>query len=185
MRKIQAGDVNAFRLLYERYKGPLLSFVAPFHRDPSQAEEVVQEVFLAVYRTRASWEPKARLSTWLWTIARNTSIDRRRKEGREVLDSPIEDQEGGSQPDWTEKLESPLPDAEAQLLEHAEKSRLENCVSKLPDKQREVLMLRTQSELPYEEIARVVGSSLQSVKSILFRARQALLGCLGHAGESK
>lgn len=181
MARVRDGDTAAFQALYERYKGPLMSFAYSFFEERHRAEDVVQDVFLRAYRARESWEPTAKVSTWLWTIARNTAIDSLRKAGRERLADTLtnNDGEGESGPDWTERLESPLPNAEAQLLESAERARFDECLSKLAPKQKEVLMLRTQGELPYEEIARVSGASLQSVKSLLFRARQALLNCLG------
>lgn len=185
MMRVKQGEVEAFRVLYERYKKPLMSFAYTFFEERHRAEDVVQDVFLRAYRARETWEPSARVSTWLWTIARNTSIDYLRRGGREDLADRLGNEASESsvdhRVDWTERLESPLPDAEAQLLENAERARFEECLSKLAPKQREILMLRTQGELSYEEIARVAEASLQAVKSILFRAKQSLMNCLGLA----
>jgi RNA polymerase sigma-70 factor (ECF subfamily) len=182
MLKVRAGDVHAFQELYERFKGPLMSYVHSFIQDPPIAEDLVQEVFLRVYRNRASYEPQAQVSTWLWTIARNACIDQLRKaSNREKVVAVTEkdDDGGGLAPFDLEQIEAPLPDAEALLIENAEAGRLERCMEKLAAHQREALLLRTVSELPYEEIAVTVGVSLSAVKSLLFRAKEALTKCLG------
>jgi len=181
MLKVKAGDVHAFQELYERFKGPLMSYVHSFIQDPAIVEDLVQEVFLRVYRSRASYEPQAQVSTFLWTIARNACIDQLRKaSNREQVVAATErnDEAGGPAALDLEQIEAPLPDAEAQLLEHADRGRLERCMSRLSPPQREALLLRTVSELPYEEIASTVGVSLSAVKSLLFRAKDALIKCL-------
>src|SRR4051812_42878417 len=181
MLKVRAGDVHAFQELFERFKGPLMSYVHSYIRDPALTEDLVQEVFLRVYRNRESWEPSAQVSTWLWTIARNACIDQLRKaSNREQVVAATDrgEGDGGPAPMDLEQIEAPLPDAEALLVEHADERRLEKCMKKLSDTQREALLLRTVSELPYEEIASTIGVTLSAVKSLLFRAKDALTKCL-------
>src|SRR4051812_11880584 len=103
MVQVRSGDVQAFHRLYERFKGPLMSYAHSYLRDPELTEDVVQEVFLKVYRTRETYEPKASVSTWLWTIARNCCIDalRRASQREETQPAP---EAGGLDFD---KLEAP------------------------------------------------------------------------------
>ncbi len=179
MLQVKKGDVRAFQLLYERFKGPIMSYVHSMIPDRAIAEDLTQEVFLKVYRVRETYEPHAQFSTWLWTIARNACIDQHRKaSNREELARPQGEDSASFDLD---AFEAPLASAEAQLIEQADQARVNACIEGLSPQQREALMLRTQSELPYEEIARIMGTSLSSVKSLIFRAKEALMKCMGDA----
>ncbi|HUP56712.1 MAG TPA: sigma-70 family RNA polymerase sigma factor [Bdellovibrionota bacterium] len=182
MLQVKGGDARAFRLLYERFKGPIMSYIHSMVSDPALTEDLTQEVFLKVYRVRETYEPSAQFSTWLWTIARNACIDQLRKaSNREELVTKKDDEDSPSFD--LESIEAPLPGAEAQLIERADQARVQRCIEGLSPQQREALLLRTQSELPYEEIARITGSSLSSVKSLIFRAKESLMKCLGGSNE--
>ena len=176
MSQAAAGDVNAFRALYERYKAPVMSYVCGLIAQRHIAEEITQEVFLRAYRARDTYRPEAKFSTWLWTIARNTAYDHLRKKKELYLVADPEDGETA-----LDRLESPMSDAETQLMEQVDRVRLERCMAGLSDPQRDALTLRTVSELPYEEIAETLGTSLSSVKSLIFRAKRALLECIQEA----
>ena len=143
-------------------------------RNLSLAEELTQETFLKIYRVRDSYQPSARFSTWLWTIAHHACMDQLRKGKETHFVDPGEDGPGIR----LEDLESPVTDAEAQLLKHSETKRVEHCISCLGSSQREALILRTVSEMSYEEISQVMDVSLSSVKSLIFRAKNALMECL-------
>ena len=149
-----------------------MSYVFNQIRDRSQAEDLTQEVFLKVYRNRINYEPKAKFSTWLWTIARNTCIDYFRK-GTSV-ETPFSD------PADLDHVESPISDAQYQLIEHADRARFEECLTELTDTQREAILLRTMSELSYDEISTLMKLTLSTIKSHLFRAKTSLLDCLNH-----
>jgi RNA polymerase sigma-70 factor (ECF subfamily) len=174
MRRVQDEDVRAFQKLYDRYKGRIMSFLIQMVRQKSVAEELTQEVFLRVYRSRAAYDRQAKFSTWIWTIARNLAYDSLRKK-REVLLDP--DPEGGTSA--IDNLESPLSSAEEQLIEQAAQSKLEHCLQKLAESQREALVLRTFSDNSYEDIADTMQTTLSSVKSLIHRAKESLLKCLG------
>jgi RNA polymerase sigma-70 factor, ECF subfamily len=182
MLQVKGGDARAFQLLYERFKGPIMSYIHSMVSDPALTEDLTQEVFLKVYRVRETYEPSAQFSTWLWTIARNACIDQLRKaSNREELVTKKDDDDSPSFD--LESIEAPLAGAEAQLIELADQARVQRCIEGLSPQQREALLLRTQSELPYEEIARITGSSLSSVKSLIFRAKESLMRCLGESNE--
>jgi RNA polymerase sigma-70 factor (ECF subfamily) len=170
-------DRNAFGALYERFKGPIMSYIAQMTRNPCTAEELTQEVFLRIYRARETYEPQAKFSTWLWSIARNATIDHLRKK-KELSDEGHVFEEGEEATSRVEELASSTPDAEALLVEHADRASLEDCLSKLSDPQRETLNLRISGELSYEEIAETLKIKVPAVKSLLHRARLALSECL-------
>jgi len=173
MERVQQGDVAAFRKLYDRYKSRVMSYLNMMVRNRAVAEELAQEAFLRVYRARASYGREAKFSTWMWTIARNLAIDHLRKKTETLLDP--HQQEGSHR---IEEIESPLSNAEVMLIRNSRQEQVEKCLSKLTHAQREVLTLRTLSELNYDEIAATMKTTLASVKSLIFRAKEALIHCL-------
>ncbi len=172
MEKVKKGDTEAFRQLYERFKKPLFSYFSLRTRKVGEAEELTQELFMRVYTSRLSYEPTAKLSTWLWTIARNLCIDHSRKK-QEVT---------GIEPEIMDREEDPLSSADELLIQNAELKQLERCIDELNPDQKEATLLRTFSEAPYDEIASLLGTSLGNVKSLLFRAKQLLIECFRKRG---
>lgn len=175
MLRVKRGDQAAFRQLYDRFKGPIFHFLTGMVGREALAEELAHEVFLRVYRTRDSYEPKARFTTWLWTIARNAALDELRKKG-ELL----------ARDDGDEAAVDGLTDsdegAEAKLIGAARREQVERCLAALPARSREAVMLRAAGEHSYEEIAGLMGESLGNVKTLLHRAKGALAACLRGGG---
>lgn len=172
MLRVKGGDREAFSRLYERFRGPILNFLLGMVGREALAEELAHEVFLKLYRTRESYEPTARFTTWLWTIARNAALDELRRKGELLARHSAED-EGE-----VEIAGDPELGAEAQLLERARREQVERCLAALPARQREAVMLRTAAENTYEEIGGLLGLSLANVKNLLHRAKLALAACL-------
>lgn len=176
MTKVRDGDTRAFAKLFERYKVPILSYIRRQVRHPTVAEELAQEVFLKVYRARQSYEPKAKFSTWLWTISRNTIIDHHRASSQGWVEVP----------DFTDTVMDALPDEgdspEEKLLAGVAQERLDECLEKLPARSKEILMLRVQSDLTYEELSEIVGESVANIKTLTHRARRMLTLCLERGG---
>jgi len=171
MDRAAGGDAQAFRLLFERYKVPIYSYLYSIVHDRQVAEELAQETFLRVFRSRNEYSRGAKFSTWLWTIARNGAIDHLRKK-KEQLSDAMEEFSGGD-------LQDVEPtDAETLLVEKANQEQLEACLKGLPESQREAMALRIFSELSYEEISESVKATVAAVKSVLHRARTALVNCL-------
>jgi len=176
------GDTDAFEILVDRHEKPVFNFVLKRCGDRQEAEELLQETFLRVVRSAETYEPKAKFTTWLYTIARNLCIDRARKEKGHTevsLDNPI-----GDDPD-DETFVDQMADegATSASVDHDRRrfrEKLKEALDALPEKQREVFVLREFSELKYREIADVVDAAVPTVKS---RMRYALKALRGHLAE--
>lgn len=164
-------------MLYERYRRPILSYLLSFLRTKSVAEELAQEVFLRVYRMRESYQTEFRFSTWIWTIARNLAIDHLRRKSEVLVDDDHQEILDGLPDD-----PGAMPEAERLLVDRATREGLEKCLGELSASQREATSLRSFSELSYEEIAATMRSSVPRIKSLLFRAKEALLDCVKRGG---
>jgi RNA polymerase sigma-70 factor (ECF subfamily) len=184
MTAYRAGETRAFDKLLARYEKPIWNFLRRFSRDAEAAEDLLQEVFLRVVKdaqeSQAAWKGNAKLSTWLYTIARNLCIDRARRGGHREAASL--DGTGPSGADSTETLHDRLasPDAPADLVVAGRQAarRIDRAITELPDEQREVFLMREVMELPVAEIASVVGASEPTVKSRMRYALEKLRAAL-------
>lgn len=174
MLKVREGDQKAFKALFEKYKGPIMSYVNVMVGIKGTSEEITQDVFLRVYRFRETYSPTAKFTTWLWTIARNASIDHLRS-AAEVHSAPLGETE-------MDEFESPVSNAEKLLIENSEIENIQKCMDKLPASQKEILTMQIFGDLSYEEIEKMTGQTVSSIKSLLFRARTSLLQCLEKNG---
>lgn len=180
MAKVKRGDQKAFRLLYDHYKGPVMGYLNSLIGNQKAAEDLTQEAFLKVYRFKDQYEPQLKFTAWLWTIARNTALDQLRKKNEKLVsDWNNDDSESGSTEDKVGQIADESPNTEAILIENANHAQVKQCISGLTVAQRDALMLRTLSELSYEEIAAQLKLSLSSVKSLINRAKAALIRCIG------
>jgi len=155
MREFQGGSRPAFEHLYERYRGPLYGFFRRRLNGDQRAEDLAQEVFLAVIRAAEHYEPTALVRTYLYGIAMNLlAVERRRiaKDSPPGKESP--------EPATREAADSVL--------------WIRQGLEKLDDSEREILMLREYEQLSYAEIADLIHLPVNTVRSRLFRARMAL-----------
>lgn len=176
MSRIATGDEAAFRELVERHQHAVVGTIAKMLRDPVEAEDLAQQVFLRVWKHARRWKPDAKFTTYLFTIARNLVYNesRRRSRRREVSADQRQD-EKGYEPPGEARTE---PDAEVERAEmHDEIDRV---IASLPEAQRTAVVLYSYESMPYEEIAEVLDTSVSSVKSLLFRARSTLREKLSH-----
>jgi RNA polymerase sigma-70 factor, ECF subfamily len=174
MLRYKDGDLEAFEILLEKYQQPLFAFVYRFCNNHHQAQDLVQEVFLRLIKVAKNYEPRAKFSTYLYTFAHNVSIDyiRRQKKRKTVsMSEPIDQVEGLTIED-TVKDESASPEKEFQ--QKSFEQALQKAVSELPEEQREVFLLREQMNLPFDEIARVVGCLPSTAKSRMRYALQSI-----------
>ena len=174
-QKVQKGDREAFGELVERFQTRIFSFCYQFFRNRDVATEMAQETFLRAFRYIKKYDPKRKFSTWLYSIAKNICIDEKRKMDRSQT-VPIDEINPGSiQSDQqSQHLKDP-----AQISQHLEdKLLLEEAITRLPEKYRTAIILYYFQELPYQEIADVLGLSLNLVKVRIFRAKKQLLEIL-------
>ena len=188
MTAYRAGEIRAFEKLLARHEKPIWNFLRRFSRDAEAAEDLLQEVFLRVVKdaqeSEAAWKGNAKFSTWLYTIARNLCIDRaRRAVHREAASL---DGTGLSDAESTTTLHDRLasPDAPADLVVAGRQAarRIDRAIAELPDEQREVFLMREVMELPFAEIASVVGASEPTVKSRMRYALEKLRAALADLG---
>ena len=176
MLKVHRDDLTAFETLVVRYQRPVLNMICRSISDPTEAEDLAQNVFVQVWKSRGRYKPAAKFSTWLFTIARNTCLNEVRRRSRhpaDSLDKPLTDAADGSESPWQ------LPDQDAkspmELALSAELYRhVDAAVAALPEDQRTALLLLRHEHMPYEEIAKVLHCSLSATKSIIHRARATL-----------
>ncbi len=188
----RAGDVAAFEALLARYEKPIWSYLRRFVRHDEAAEDLLQEVFLRVVRdaqdaAAPGWKGQAKFSTWLYTIARNLCVDRSRREAirrAASLDAATDD--GDAPVSLHDRLPAPDRPADAVLAGRQAADRIDRAIAALPDDQREVFLMREVMELPFAEIATVVGASEPTVKSrmryALEKLRAALADLAGDGG---
>ena len=174
MLLVKQGDVSAFERLVEKYKQPVLNLVYRMLRDLTEAEDIAQNVFVQVYKSASRYEISSKFSTWLFTIARNLSLNEIRRRSRhpaESIDAPHPDNEDQPWHQFEDKKTFTPPES---LLQGELENKILEAISELPENQRTALLLCRQGELSYEQIAQVVGTSLSATKSLIHRARETL-----------
>jgi len=173
MLRYQEGDVRAFELLLGRHRRPVYNFILRYVGEPAHAEDLLQETFLRVIKGAEAYQRQAKLTTWIYTIARNLCVDaaRRGKHRRAAsLDTPMDadGKDGGTLldvvPDKTAGTDRKVQSKELH-------GRLRDAIDKLSEDQREVFLMREFLDMPFKEIADVVGCPENTVKS---RMRYAL-----------
>ncbi|HYZ87287.1 MAG TPA: sigma-70 family RNA polymerase sigma factor [Bryobacteraceae bacterium] len=177
MLRVREGDSASFALLLQKHRGPLIHFIYRMIPNQAVAEELAQEVFLRVYRSRASYEPSAKFTTWLFRIATHLTLnwirDRKGEKTVESLDQQIE-----------EGLPRQVPDSklnpEQHLVREARMKEIRLAIEALPEKQRAAVLMHKYQELGYAQIAEALSCSESAVKSLLFRAYETLRSRLAH-----
>jgi RNA polymerase sigma-70 factor (ECF subfamily) len=174
MLRVKKGDESAFAYLVQKYRRPMVGFLYRLCHNPAAAEELAQEVFLRVYRSRSNYEATAKFSTWIYRIASNLAVNfarDTRHERTEVtvrLDEP--DQETGTTPDLADKSLT----AEEQILKRERLAAIRSKVNALPERQRMAVILHKYQQMDYRQIADVLKLSESATKSLLFRAYETL-----------
>jgi RNA polymerase sigma-70 factor (ECF subfamily) len=166
MLAFAAGDMAAFDALYERHRRALYAFIARLLTGREAAvDDVFQDAWLAVARSRAAYRPTAKFRTWLFQIARNRSIDLLR-ERRPALASELASREDDADP--FESIADPAAVMPEVALDRADKAAaIARALAALPAVQREAFLLREHGDMPLEDIARVTGVNVETAKSRL------------------
>jgi RNA polymerase sigma-70 factor (ECF subfamily) len=174
MLRAKRGDRAAFAELVEKYKQPMMNFVFRSLRDEIEAEDLAQNVFLQAWKSRARYRQTAKLSTWLFTIARNLCLNEIRRRSRHPAESIEEahaEHEDQPRQQYEDKSQISPPD---KLLHVELAQKIEEALAELPEAQRTAILLCRQDELSYEEIAEVLDCSLSATKSLIHRGRETL-----------
>jgi RNA polymerase sigma-70 factor (ECF subfamily) len=187
MLGFQRGDARAFEALVRRHRGRVFQFLLRSVGERGRAEDLLQETWLKVVRGAGAWEPKARFTTWVYTMARHLCVDEAR---RAVHRRPATAPPGAAEADEGPPLSERLPDDGAAPDRAAHNARLrpllERALAGLPPEQREVFILREYSGVPFKDIAEVTGVPEPTVKSRMRYALEGLraqLAALGVEGD--
>jgi RNA polymerase sigma-70 factor (ECF subfamily) len=174
MLRVKRGDRAAFAELVEKYRQPVMNLVYRTLRDETEAEDLAQNVFLQVYKSRSRYKRTAKFSTWLFTIARNLCLNELRRRSRHRAES-LEETHGEHDDQPQRQYEDKKNFLPAETLLHGELAqKIEEVLAELPENQRTAILLCRQEDLSYEEIARVLGCSLSATKSLIHRGREVL-----------
>ena len=174
MLALRAGNMAGFDFLIQKYRKPIIHFMFRMVHNQAIAEELAQEVFLRVYRSRETYRAEARFSTWLYRIATNLGVNHARDTRHErsastvYLDEP--DSETGTTPDVADST----PDIEAKLLRQERLHAIRQHVLALPERQRMAVLMHKYEGMDYKQIGDVLKLSESATKSLLFRAYQTL-----------
>jgi len=174
MLELRAGNMGAFDVLLAKYRKPIVHFMFRMVHNQAVAEELAQEVFLRVYRSRETYRAEARFSTWLYRIATNLGVNHARDTRHErtastiYLDEP--DAETGTTPDVADST----PSVEADMLRRERMKAIRQHVLALPERQKTAVLMHKYEGLDYKQIGEVLKLSESATKSLLFRAYQTL-----------
>ncbi|MDH7501901.1 MAG: sigma-70 family RNA polymerase sigma factor [Verrucomicrobiota bacterium] len=174
MLRVKRGDMEAFAVLVEKYKQPVMNLVYRALPDPTEAEDLAQNVFVQVHKSAHRYKPSAKFSTWLFTIARNLCLNEIRRRARHPAESLDQQDAAGDGDAARQVADIRHRDPSDLLLKNELESKVEEAIRALPAKQRIALLLCREEELSYEEIARVLGRSVSATKSLIHRARETL-----------
>jgi RNA polymerase sigma-70 factor, ECF subfamily len=178
MLRVKAGDDAAFDYLVQKYRRPMVTFMYRMAHNAAAAEDLAQDVFLRVYRSRAGYEASAKFTTWLYRIATNLAVNHardtrhERPENMARLDEP--DQETGA----TMDVADANPSAEQTILQRERLAAIRQKVQALPERQRIAVVMHKYQQMDYKQIADVLKLSESATKSLLFRAYETLRGQL-------
>jgi RNA polymerase sigma-70 factor, ECF subfamily len=174
MLAVAAGDEAGYNYLVTKYHRQIMHFLFRMVHNEAVAEELAQEVFLRVYRSRESYRAEAKFSTWLYRIATNLAVnharDTKHERTAQVLELDAPDEESGSTP---EVADDDL-NVEQTMLREERMAAIRAQVKALPERQRMAVLMHKYQEMDYRQIGEVLKLSESATKSLLFRAYQTL-----------
>jgi len=177
MLRVRQGDDTSFGMLLERHRGPVVHFLYRMVQNQAVSEELAQEVFLRVYRSRETYEPTAKFTTWLFRIATHVALnsirDRKKEKGHESLDEEGID-------GMERQVADRQPTVEQEMVHEVKLREVRQAIEALPAKQRVAVLMHKYEGLDYAQIAGVLSCSESAIKSLLFRAYEALRERLAH-----
>jgi RNA polymerase sigma-70 factor (ECF subfamily) len=177
MLGVKQGETLCMDVLLQRHRGPVIQFLYRMVRNRAIAEELAQNVFLRVYRSRTTYEPTAKFTSWLFRIATHVALnwlrDRRHESNQLSLSAGLER-------DSERQIADGRPTVDQLMLREVRMEEIRRAIAELPDRQRAAVIMHKYEELEYTQIAVALNCSPQTVKSLLFRAYNTLRVRLAH-----
>jgi RNA polymerase sigma-70 factor (ECF subfamily) len=177
MLGVKHGEGMCMDQLLQRHRGPVIQFLYRMVRNRAIAEELAQNVFLRVYRSRTTYEPTAKFTSWLFRIATHVALnwlrDRRHENNQLSLSAGLER-------DSERQIPDKRPTVDQLLIREVKLEEIRRAIAELPDRQRAAVIMHKYEELEYTQIADALSCSPQTVKSLLFRAYNSLRISLAH-----
>ena len=174
MLRVKTGDQSAFEYLVQKYRRPMVSFMYRMARNSAIAEDLAQEVFLRVYRSRETYEASAKFSTWLYRIATNLAVNHARDTRHERPEVQVSLDEPDEDTGTTLELPDASLNAEQQMVRRERLLAIRGKIEALPEQQRLAVIMHKYQQMDYKQIAEVLKKSESATKSLLFRAYETL-----------
>lgn len=174
MLRVKAGDDSAFDYLVQKYRRAMVNFMYRMAHNAAVAEDLAQEVFLRVYRSRGSYEASAKFTTWLYRIATNLAVNHARDTRRERPENMVSLDEPDEETGTTMDVPDSSMNVEENLVRRERLQAIRNTVQQLPERQRMAVIMHKYQQMEYKQIAEVLKLSESATKSLLFRAYESL-----------
>ena len=177
MIRVKEGHEPSFALLLGKHRSSVVHFLYRMVQNAAVAEELAQEAFLRVYRSRTTYEPTAKFTTWLFRIATHLALNSLRDGKHERLEERLD---AASEEAPARQISDRRPSVEAALVKESRLAEIRRAVAALPAKQRAAVLMHKYQEMDYSQIAKALHCSESAVKSLLFRAYETLRARLAH-----
>jgi len=174
MLRVRTGDEQAFAYLVQKYRRPMLSFMYRMARNQAAAEDLAQEVFLRVYRSRQGYTADAKFTTWLYRIATNLAVNHARDTRHERPEVTVNIDESDEETGLSVDVPDTSLTAEQDILRRERLMAIRKHVEALPERQRLAVLMHKYQNMDYKQIADVLHLSESATKSLLFRAYESL-----------
>src|SRR5882762_9157049 len=174
MLRVKAGDESAFEYLVQKYRRAMVGFMFRMSHNAAAAEDLAQEVFLRVYRSRAGYEASAKFTTWLYRIATNLAVNHARDTRHERPEVTVSLDETNEESGATLELPDSGLTAEQVLGRRERMLAIRSKVEALPEQQKLAVIMHKYQQMDYKQIAEVLKKSESATKSLLFRAYETL-----------
>jgi RNA polymerase sigma-70 factor (ECF subfamily) len=171
---IQQGERKAFQILVETYQRMVVNTCFGIVHNRADAEDLAQDVFLEIFRTAKNFRGDSKISTWLYRIATNRSLNLIRNNKRKRFFQSIEETFTGGRNRASEISDNRGDQPDRNISDQQRTDLLHHAIDKLPEKQRIAFTLNKYEELPYQQIAEIMEISLASVESLIHRAKKKL-----------
>ncbi len=174
MLRVKGGDDNAFTYLIEKFRRPLLGFMYRLVHNPAVSEDLAQEVFLRIYRSRGSYSAEAKFTTWMYRIATNLAMNHARDTKHDRPEVKVSLDETDENTGLSLDVADARPNVEQDILHRERMAAIRKEIATLPERQRMAVIMHKYQEMDYKQIADVLHLSESATKSLLFRAYESL-----------